>query len=68
MEENRVRIADIARDLGLSTATVSNVIHGKTAKISDRTVRRVQEELEKESIFPAWPVSCWRRTVHELSA
>ena len=45
MEENRVRIADIARDLGLSTATVSNVIHGKTAKISDRTVRRVQEEL-----------------------
>ena len=53
MEENRVRIADIARDLGLSTATVSNVIHGKTAKISDRTVRRVQEELEKREYMPS---------------
>ena len=33
MEQNRVRIADIADALGLSTATVSNVIHGKTQKI-----------------------------------
>ena len=33
MEQNRVRIADIADSLGLSTATVSNVIHGKTQKI-----------------------------------
>lgn len=38
MEQNRVRIADIAEALGISTATVSNVIHGKTAKISDATV------------------------------
>ena len=30
MEQNRVRIADIADTLGLSTATVSNVINGKT--------------------------------------
>ena len=29
----RVRIVDIAEELGLSTATVSNVIHGKTKKI-----------------------------------
>lgn len=27
--EQRVRICDIAEELGLSTATVSNVIHGK---------------------------------------
>lgn len=53
MEENRVRIADIARDLGLSTATVSNVIHGKTKKISDQTVRRVQKELEKREYIPS---------------
>ena len=33
----RVRIVDIARELGVSTATVSNVIHGKTKKISDAT-------------------------------
>ena len=30
MEDQRVRISDIAQELGLSTATVSNVIHGKT--------------------------------------
>ena len=45
--EDKVRIVDIADELGVSTATVSNVIHGKTKKISDRTVRRVQEKLEE---------------------
>ena len=30
MENERTRIVDIADELGLSTATVSNVIHGKT--------------------------------------
>lgn len=49
----RVRIADIAEELGVSTATVSNVIHGKTRKISDETVRRVQELLEKRQYIPS---------------
>ena len=44
MAQNRVRIADVADALGLSTATVSKVIHGKTEKISDETVKRVQQE------------------------
>lgn len=35
MAQNRVRIVDVADSLGLSTATVSKVIHGKTEKISD---------------------------------
>ena len=52
MEQSRVRIADIADSLGLSTATVSNVIHGKTSKISDETVKRVQQELEKTGYIP----------------
>lgn len=30
MVQNRVRIVDVAEALGLSTATVSKVIHGKT--------------------------------------
>ena len=38
MAQDRVRIADVADSLGLSTATVSKVIHGKTEKISDETV------------------------------
>ena len=49
----RIRIRDIAEELGLSTATVSNVIHGKTKKISKETVKRVQELLEKRGYIPS---------------
>jgi len=52
MEQNRVRIVDVADALGLSTATVSMVIHGKTEKISDETVKRVQQELERSGYIP----------------
>lgn len=50
--ERRVRIVDIAEELGVSTATVSNVIHGKTKKISDETVKRVQQLLEEREYIP----------------
>lgn len=53
MEEKRVRIRDIAEELGLSTATVSNVLHGKTKKISDETVKRVQALLEERQYIPS---------------
>lgn len=53
MEKGRVRIVDIAEELGVSTATVSNVIHGKTKKISDETVKRVQQLLEKRQYIPS---------------
>ena len=53
MEQQRVRIVDIAEELGLSTATVSNVIHGKTQKISDATVKRVQALLEERQYVPS---------------
>lgn len=53
MEQQRVRICDIAEELGLSTATVSNVLHGKTKKISDETVRRVQALLEERQYIPS---------------
>ena len=39
MTQNRVRIVDVADALGLSTATVSKVIHSKTEKISDDQFR-----------------------------
>lgn len=53
LQEKRVRIVDIAEELGLSTATVSNVIHGKTKKISRETVRRVQDLLEEKQYIPS---------------
>lgn len=53
VENKRVRISDIAEELGLSTATVSNVIHGKTKKVSDETVRRVQALLEERKYIPS---------------
>lgn len=52
MPEERVRIVDIADELGLSTATVSNVIHGKTSKISEETIKRVQEKIEEMNYIP----------------
>lgn len=45
MDENKVRIADVAEELGLSTATVSNVLHGKTHKMSEATIKRVEQKL-----------------------
>ena len=53
MNEGRIRIVDIAEELGVSTATVSNVIHGKTRKISAETVRRVQQLLEEKQYIPS---------------
>lgn len=50
--ENKVRIVDIAGELGVSTATVSNVIHGKLNKVSARTAKRVQEKLEERGYIP----------------
>ncbi len=51
-DENKVRIIDIAEELGVSTATVSNVLHGKTKKISDATVKRVERKLEESGYIP----------------
>lgn len=53
MEQKRIRIADIAEELGVSTATVSNVIHGKTKKVSPETARRVQALLEEKQYIPS---------------
>ena len=53
MDDRRIRISDIADELGLSTATVSNVIHGKTKKVSEETIKRVQQILEEKQYIPS---------------
>ncbi len=50
--QTRIRIKDIAQQIGVSTATVFNVIHGKTQKISQRTVEKVQQTLEESGYIP----------------
>lgn len=52
MEERPVRIQDVAYELGVSTATVSNVIHGKTKKIGRQTVTLVERKLEEMGYLP----------------
>ena len=52
MTQNRIRIVDVADTLGLSTATVSKVIHSKTEKISNKTVKRVQQKLKSSGYIP----------------
>ncbi len=48
-----MRITDIAEELGVSSATVSNVLHGKIKKISGETVKRVQQLLEEREYIPS---------------
>ena len=50
--EERVRLSDIASELGLSTATVSYVLHGKTGMVSERTANRVRRALEERGYLP----------------
>ncbi|MBO6111897.1 MAG: LacI family DNA-binding transcriptional regulator [Lachnospiraceae bacterium] len=47
-----VTIKDIAGQLGMSTTTVSNVIHGKTKEVSQATIDRVQEFLKQVDYVP----------------
>ncbi len=56
MEKERIRMSDIAQEL--------NVIHGKTKKISDETVRRVQELIERRIMVVRF---CLHRTIPESS-
>ena len=47
-----VTIKDMAEILGISTTTVSNVIHGKTSQVSQKTVERVEKLLEEYEYVP----------------
>lgn len=45
-------IKDIARAVGVSPTTVSNVIHGNTGRVSARTVQRIREAIHTMGYVP----------------
>lgn len=47
-----VTLKDIASEAGVSLMTVSNVINGKTARVSPRTIDRVQGIVERRGYVP----------------
>ncbi|WP_026653845.1 LacI family DNA-binding transcriptional regulator [Butyrivibrio proteoclasticus] len=47
-----ITIKEIAKQLNMSTTTVSNVIHGKTGEVSDETKKIVQDFLDKVDYVP----------------
>ncbi|MDO4295215.1 MAG: LacI family DNA-binding transcriptional regulator [bacterium] len=48
-----VRIKDIAQVAGVSTTTVSNVIHGNLKKVSPENVKKIQSLLEQMDYIPS---------------
>lgn len=47
-----VTIEDIAREAGVSATTVSNVIHGRTNRVSARTVELINEIIREREYVP----------------
>ncbi|MCR5155690.1 MAG: LacI family transcriptional regulator [Butyrivibrio sp.] len=47
-----ITIKEIARQLNMSTTTVSNVIHGKAGEVSEDTKKKVEEFLKKVDYVP----------------
>lgn len=47
-----VTIDDIARIAGVSNTTVSNVIHGKTKRVSQKTIEKIQQIIDDHGYVP----------------
>ena len=47
-----ITIEDIAREAGVSATTVSNVIHGRTNKVSSYTVELINEIIRERGYVP----------------
>ena len=53
MAEGKIRIKDIAKIAGVSATTVSNVIHGRTEKVSRKMRKRIEEILDEQEYAPS---------------
>lgn len=50
--DKMVRLKDIAEKAGVSTTTVSNVIHGRTSRVSKENIEKIQGLLEEAHYIP----------------
>lgn len=50
--DNMIRLQDVADELGVSRTTVSNVIHGKTKKVSKEVIDRITKYLDQKGYVP----------------
>lgn len=51
-EQKRLRLQDVADMLGVSRTTVSNVLHGKTKKVSMETIKKIRQVLDEQGYVP----------------
>lgn len=51
-QPKRLRLQDVADMIGVSRTTVSNVLHGKTKKVSIETIQKVSKLLDEQGYVP----------------
>ena len=44
-----ITIKEIAEEAGVSATTVSNVLHGRTKKVSPEMIKKIQDLLEEKN-------------------
>ncbi|MCI6534269.1 MAG: LacI family DNA-binding transcriptional regulator, partial [Lachnospiraceae bacterium] len=47
-----ITIKEIAEEAGVSATTVSNVLHGRTKKVSPEMIKKIQDLLEEKNYVP----------------
>ena len=59
-------IKEIAEKTGVSPTTVSNVLHGRTAKVSEKTLKAVQAAIKSENYTPNMGASLLAHSVSRI--
>ena len=50
---NKITITDIANPAGVTKATVSYYLNGKTSKMSEKTAQKIKNAIEKTGYTPS---------------